>query len=176
MRIFDQANRVAEWIRERYHFDRVTHVSNRRANCGARRDEVISSPIDVGHSPVCETAAGPRPVPRRIGLKPQLVAGDIESNVERLIKIRLLLKCGGVPRFRALQVADTVDDCRKAQNHVERSSPRRRSEHLTTTKVENKSWMECGIAHVRRVLADAYIRDSARTSTQVVAPINNEPR
>jgi len=62
----------------------------------------------VFHAPVRDRAAAARSCPGAVGIESQLVAGDVEANVERLVEVRLLLKGFGVPRFRAVEIGERV--------------------------------------------------------------------
>src|SRR5438093_2205968 len=46
---------------------------------------------------------------REIRIEPKFVPSDIETDVERLVEVRLLLECLRVPRFRAIQIRDVMN-------------------------------------------------------------------
>src|SRR6266571_2834432 len=53
------------------------------------------------------------------------LASDIETDVERLVEVRLLLECLRIPRFRAIQTRDVINNGAESTNHHRSPNGRR---------------------------------------------------
>jgi hypothetical protein len=91
MRILDQSDDIAKWIRNGSHLDVAADVFHRRHDDGTLRQEVGHCRVDRRHTPVrgCATRPG---LAFRDEVQAQLVGGDVEADIERLVEVRLLLK------------------------------------------------------------------------------------
>ena len=72
---------------------------------------------DVADAPVGDRAARPWTGHRLVGIQAQLIARDVEADVERLIEIRLLLKRGRIPRLRAVEIGHVINDGGESADH-----------------------------------------------------------
>src|SRR5437867_12178665 len=53
------------------------------------------------------------------------LASDIETDVERLVEVRLLLECLRIPRRRAMQIRDVINNGAESTNHHRSPNGRR---------------------------------------------------
>src|SRR4051794_31601224 len=104
MRILDQADGVAERIRNGRDLDSAADVLNGRHMCRAARDEMLNRTLNLRDAPVCDAAAPRVAVDRLIRIEPEFVPGDIEANVERFVEVRLLLERRRVPLLCSIQI------------------------------------------------------------------------
>src|SRR6186713_533984 len=88
---------VTEWIGDGGDANAFADILERFPDCGAQAFEPFDGCRGVRHAPVSDGAARPR---RAVRNQSELEASDRITDIERLIKIRLLLKHLTIPGLR----------------------------------------------------------------------------
>src|SRR5215203_4014857 len=73
--------------------------------------------MDVGNTPIRHAPTSPRFADRLIRIEPELVSRDVEADVERLIKVRRLLKRACVPVFCRTQLCNVINHRTESLHH-----------------------------------------------------------
>ena len=122
------------------HPDAATDILNRRTEQRTDALKVLDRSNDVGDAPVGDGPARTGTGDAVVGVQAELVAADIEADIERLVEVRLLFKRGRVPRLGTVEIAHVVDDCPEALNRHESSSSLAR---FRLARAPSKSWLSC---------------------------------
>src|SRR5689334_19056170 len=98
LRVLDQADGVAIRIGHDADADAVAHVLHRVERLGPRLGHALPRRVAVLHAPVDDDAAIAGLMQRRLARhQPELVARDVEADVERLVEVGLDAERAGVP-------------------------------------------------------------------------------
>src|SRR5205823_2088992 len=108
--ILNQAHQVAKRIGDRCHTNVATDVLHGRLETRAGASELPDRGVDVWYAPVGHRSTRARTYPRRVRIQPQLVAANVEADVERLVEVGLNAEDRAVPRRGAFQVGYMIDD------------------------------------------------------------------
>src|SRR5689334_24852529 len=104
MRVLNQPDDITERIRNCSNPNIATDILDVSDYSRTRFPEVSKSTFNIRNSPVRDATAWTHSRLRSIRIEPKLEAADVESNIERLIEIRLHTKCFCIPRFRAREI------------------------------------------------------------------------
>src|SRR5260370_4009638 len=106
MRVFDDAEDVAERVFDRRHFDAAADFLQRVALRRPELEEPLVCGRGIAYAPVGAYPARAGGVARHVWVEAQLEAADVEPDVERLVEIRLNAQGLTVPRLRLGEVGD----------------------------------------------------------------------
>src|SRR5437016_2895311 len=81
--ILNQAHQVAKRIGDRCHTNVATDVLHGRLETRAGASELPDRGVDVWYAPVGHRSTRARTYPRRVRIQPELVAANVEADVDR---------------------------------------------------------------------------------------------
>ena len=120
MRILDDPEEIAERIEHGGDLMPPPTSWTPRCSRAAELQETGIRGLGVRHSPVGRRSAGAGGAVRRIRIQTQLVAADVEADVEGLIEIGRDPEHRAVPGLGPVEVRDTVDHRPQAENRSRR--------------------------------------------------------
>src|ERR1700704_6355508 len=100
VRVLDESHQISKRIGDGRHPNSLADILDRRLERRAGANKVLDRFLDVGDTPVRHRASRSRPDSLGIRIQPELEATDVESNVERLIEVRLDPEGRAVPLLR----------------------------------------------------------------------------
>src|SRR6267378_3309036 len=117
MRVLDEPHQISKRIGDRRDPNSLADILNGRLEGRALANKVLDRFFDVWDTPVCDRAPRTRPDSFGIRIETELVATDVEANVERLIEVRLDPEGRAVPLLGALEIGNVVDHGAQAKSH-----------------------------------------------------------
>src|SRR5436305_12512173 len=106
MRVFDDPEHITERIFDGRYFDPSTDVLHWFMNGRAKLDDSLESSRCICDTPISDRTVGFVRLVAATRLQTQLISGNIESNVKRLVEIRLYAEHFAVPGFALVDVVD----------------------------------------------------------------------
>src|SRR3989454_6847476 len=122
-----QPDQVSKRIGHRGNLNPSANILDRGRNNRANTCEMLDGGFYLLNTPIGNATAGPRLAQPEIRIEPKFVPSDIETDVERLVEVRFLLECLRIPRRRAMQIRDVINNGAESTN-PHRSPNRRRVE------------------------------------------------
>lgn len=111
VRIFDNANNIAEGIFNGPNLDPFPNVLHRLVSDRAEFDEFLESGFRIFDAPISNCAVGSVVGRRILRLDAEFISAHIEADVERLIEVRLDSEDFAVPLLALFNVADVINGC-----------------------------------------------------------------